>query len=117
MLKKILWYIRSDVELMTTTVWGIDGKKRIDGFYFYTKKPFSKSYQWCSTVGLEYTYPILSLLQSSMKEKKKAFVLKISVGMGYERMVILRSSYKKLENQMTDMIKQIQQQYENHVSN
>lgn len=109
--KRLLWYLKSDIELGTTTVSGSDGKERIDGFYFLSKKPFSKSYQWHETIGLENTYNILDLIKSSIDQKKKAAVIDIVGSLGRERIVIWRGSLKKAEKLLFDMISKIQKQY------
>ncbi len=111
LLKEILWYMRSDIRLKTTTIWDLDRKERIDGFYFQSKRPFSRSYQWHATVGLENTYKILSLIQSAMKEKKKGALIEITGGMGRERVVIWKDSLAKAESLIFEMIREIQQQY------
>ncbi|HLR72032.1 MAG TPA: hypothetical protein VK085_11475 [Pseudogracilibacillus sp.] len=103
-------YIKSDIELKTTTVW-MDGKERIDGFYFYSKTPFSKLFQWHSSIGLENTYTILKAIQKAIKIKARVLPIEISSGMGIERVYIWRGSLKKAEKQMFEMIKKIQKQY------
>jgi len=109
-LKDILWFIKSDIEIKYETCWyGKDEK--IDGFRFYSKRPFSRSYQWSATIGLEYTYPILSLIQKTIKERKKALMIEISHGCGYERIYIWKYSLKKAEQQIFKMIKELQKQY------
>ena len=109
--RRLIKFIKSDIELRTTTVWDLDGKEKIDGFYFMSKQPFSKSYQWHAAIGLEYTYKILSHIQNGIKEKKRGILIEISRGMWYERVYIWRGSFKKAERQIFDMIKEIQHQY------
>jgi Xanthosine triphosphate pyrophosphatase len=105
-----LWFIRSDIELRYDTCWY--GKtEKIDGFKFYSKRPLSKSYQFHSTIGLEYTYPIYSLIQDGIKHKRKAVAIEVGLGFGYETIYIWKGSFKKAEEQMSQMIKKIQQQY------
>lgn len=113
-IKKLLWFIFSDVKLIHTECCDIindEMKNRIDGFYFYTKYPFSKSYQYHSAIGLNYTYEILKSIQDSIKQKQRALLIEVSVGMGIERIYIWKGSFKKAEKQMLDMIKKIQEQY------
>jgi hypothetical protein len=109
----IRWYVRSDIELEYTTCWHNENElvEKIDGFCFYSKKPFSRSYQWCSTLPLEATYPVLSMIQEALKERRKAALLEIRSGLGVERMFIWKGSLKKAERQLNEMIKQIQKQY------
>src|SRR5690554_2666419 len=102
MIKRLLWYIKADIILKTDSYW-YNGKNYIDGFYFYVKRPFSKSYQWHAVIGLENTYNILKLIQESIREKKKALILDIQSGLGYERIVIWKGSFKKAENELFKM--------------
>ena len=96
---------------MTTTVWGLDGRERIDGFYFYSKKPFSRSYQWHATIGLENTYTILKAIQKAIEIKARALPIEINGGLGIERVLIWKGSLRKAEKQMFEMIRKIQKQY------
>lgn len=109
-IKYLTWFIRSDVELKTETCW-CDGVDRIDGFKFYSKEPFSKVYQYHSTIGLENTYNILFLIQNAIKNNKKAICLDITSGCGRETIYIWRSSLVKAEKQIMEMISGIQKQY------
>lgn len=109
-LKEILWFIKSDIEIKYRTCWyGKDEK--IDGFRLYSKRPFSKAYQWSGTIGLEYTYQLLSLIQRTIKEKRKALIIEISHGYWYEKIYIWKGSLKKAEQQIFKMIKELQKQY------
>ncbi|WP_442636532.1 hypothetical protein [Rossellomorea marisflavi] len=114
MLKKLFeeikWYIKSDVEVKYETCW-YDRVEKIDGYKFYTKKPFSKSYQYHATLGLESTYNILNLIQKTIKTKRKAAHIQVSGGLGRENVFIWKGSLQKAEIQMLDMIKKIQKQY------
>ena len=92
------------------TCW-YNGVEKIDGFKFYSKKPFSRSYQYHSTIGLEYTYPILELISNAIKDKSIVVQLEIISGWGKEYVYIWRDSLKKAEKLMLKMIKQIQKQY------
>lgn len=109
-LKFFLWFIKSDIELIYETCWYGNAEK-IDGFRLYSKKPFSKSYQWCGVIGLEYTYKILSLIQNAIKKNNKAVILEIDHGIGYEKIYIWKGSLRKAEQQIFSMIKEIQRQY------
>ena len=111
MVNRHIWFIKSDIEIKYETCWyGKDEK--IDGFRFYSKIPFSRSYQLSGTIGLEYTYQILSLIQKTIKERKKALIIEISHGCGvYERIYIWKDSLKKAEQQISKMIKELQKQY------
>lgn len=109
-MKNLLWYIKSDIELKLETCW-YDGVEKIDGFYFYSKKPLSKSYQFHSTIGLENTYKILSLIQKAIKNKKRAIHLQVACGLGTENIYIWKGSLMKAEELMQTMIKQIQKQH------
>jgi len=108
-IKKAIWFVKSDVELQIKTDW-FKGKRYIDSFYFYSKKPFSKSYQYHSSIGLENTYKVLELIQKSIKRKSKA-LLQIYGSLGREDVYIYKGSLKKAEKQMFEMIKKIQKQY------
>lgn len=112
-LKELMWYVKSDVELKYTTCWYNENGlvEKIDGFRFYSKRPFSRSYQWCGTIGLENTYGILSVLQQARKECKQAVLLELRVGLGVERLHIWKGSFLKAEEQLFCMIKKIQEQY------
>jgi len=108
-IKKAIWFVKSDVELQIKTDW-FKGKRYIDSFYFYSKKPFSKSYQYHSSIGLENTYKVLELIQKSIKRKSKV-LLQIYGSLGREDVYIYKGSLKKAEKQMFEMIKKIQKQY------
>lgn len=108
-IKKAIWFVKSDVELQTKTYW-LKGKEYVDSFYFYSKKPFSKSYQYHASIGLENTYKVLELIQKSIKRKSKA-LLQIYGSLGREDVYIYKDSLKKAEKQMLEMIKKIQKQY------
>lgn len=108
-IKKAIWFVKSDVELQTETYW-FKGKEYIDSFYFYSKKPFSKSYQYHASIGLENTYKVLELIQKSIKRKNK-ILLQIYGSLGREDVYIYKDSLKKAERQMLEMIKRIQKQY------
>ncbi|WZL56094.1 hypothetical protein SP3_00035 [Bacillus phage fHSPT3] len=110
MIKRIKRFCSSDVELRTETYWE-GGKEKIDGFYFLSKKPFSNAYQYCGTISLRDTYPILSLISESIKQKKKGMLLAIRDGMAHEKIIIWKGSLPKAEKLMLDMIKEIQKQY------
>ncbi|MEK3975522.1 hypothetical protein [Psychrobacillus sp. FSL K6-1267] len=110
MYKRLKRLITSDVKLIKDTCW-YDSVEKIDGFKFYTKRPFSNSYQWHAVIGLEYTYEILSLIQDGIKNKRKAILIEIQSGWGRERVYIWRGSFKKAEKQIFEMIKELQQQY------
>lgn len=103
-------YIKSDLLLRYDTCWyGKDEK--IEGFYFMSKSPMSKSYQWHAVLGLDMTYRILGLIQKGIKHKSKLVTLSIRGGMGVETVKIWRGSFKKAETQILTMIKEIQRQY------
>lgn len=111
MLKKIRYFIKSDVELHCRNIWE-DGVKRIDGFNFISKKPFSNSYQYHAPLTLECTYRMLKLIQRSIKENKRSLTFKINHGMSCsESITIWKSSFKKAEKLMFDLIENIQKQY------
>lgn len=110
MIKRIKRFCSSDVELRTEAYWE-DGKEKIDGFYFLSKKPFSNAYQYCGTISLRDTYPILSLISESIKQKKKGMLLAIRDGRAHEKIIIWKGSLPKAEKLMLDMIKEIQKQY------
>lgn len=110
MVRNLLRFMKSDIEIHYDTCW-YGKENKIEGFYFYSKKPFSKTYQWCGTIGLDYTYEILSLIQSTLKENKKALLLEISHGSWYERIYIWKGSLKKAEEQIFNMIEEVQKQY------
>lgn len=107
----MLSYIKSDIELKTTTLHGLDYKERIDGFYFRSKRPLTRSYQWHATIGLENTYQILKAIQESIRDGEKALKISISSSMGDEMVYIWKGSLKKAEKQMLEMINKIQKQY------
>ncbi|MBD1379085.1 hypothetical protein [Metabacillus arenae] len=110
MLKNLIWFFKSDIQLKTDTCWyGKDEK--IEGFYFYSKRPFSKSYQYHSVIGLNYTYDLLFLIQDAIKNKRKAVLIEVSSGYGIEKVYMYKSSLKKAEKQMLKLIKEIQEQY------
>lgn len=113
LLEDLLWFVKSDVELKYTTCWYDENGlvEKIDGFRFYSKRPFSRSYQWCGSIGLENTYGIISVLQQARKERKKAVLFEIRVGSGVEILHIWRGSFKKAEEQIFEMIKKLQVQY------
>lgn len=108
-IKEAIWFVKSDVELQTETYW-FKGKEYIDSFYFYSKKPFSKSYQYHASIGLENTYKVLELIQKSIKRKSRV-LLQIYGSLGREDVYIYKGSLKKAEKQMLEMIKRIQKQY------
>lgn len=109
-LKDIIWFIKSDVELKTQTCW-YGKEEKIDGFCFYSKRPLSKSYQYHASIGLQYTYPVLNLISEGVKKKRKAVMIDISSGWGREKLYIWNGSLKKAEKVMQDMISKIQEQY------
>ena len=104
------WYIESDVELKVETCW-YGKEEKIDGFKFYSKRPFSKSYQCHATIGLENTYGILSLFQKTIRNGGRAAQLQVSSGWGREDIYIWKGSLKKAETPMFEMIKEIPTQY------
>lgn len=110
MLNRIVWFMKSDVKIETQTCW-YERTEKIDSFMFYTKKPFSKAYQYHAAIGLEYTYKILELIQRGIRDENKAIHLAINSGMGRENIYIWKSSLRKAEEQMFSMIKEIQGQY------
>lgn len=110
MISHLLWYCRSDVELKTETVWGLDNKERIDGFYFRSKKPFSRAYQWHGTLSLVSTYPLLSRIEYGIKNKKNIGLV-LSGNMGTEKVILWKGSLKKAEKLMLEMISELQKQY------
>jgi len=106
----LMWYIRSDIELVTTTVWGIDRKERIDGFYFRSKRPFSNAYQWHGTLSLLSTYPLIKSMDKAIKNKRNlSFV--INSGLGREKVTIWKGSMKRARELMFEMVKKLQEQY------
>ncbi|UPI13215.1 hypothetical protein [Bacillus phage SBSphiJ6] len=108
--RRVARYIKSDVELGTITVWE-DGKQRIDGFYFYSKAPFSRSYQLHGSVGLDYTYPVLQKIDEAITKNRSGFQLTIRDGSATERIIIHKGSLWKARNLMYQMIEEIQEQY------
>lgn len=109
----IRWYVKSDVELRCTTCWYDENGlvEKIDGFRFYSKRPFSTSYQVCGNISLESTYDIISLIREAIEKRRKAVALELRVGAGTERLFIRKGSFRKCEEQLFEMIKQIQAQY------
>ncbi|QZA69563.1 hypothetical protein 035JT004_64 [Bacillus phage 035JT004] len=110
LLKRVSRYIKSDVELGTTTVWE-DGKQRIDGFYFYSKAPFSRSYQYHGAIGLDYTYLVLQKIDESITKNKSGLQLTIRDGPATERIKIHKGSLQKARDLMYQMIEEVQKQY------
>lgn len=108
--RRVACYIKSDVELGTTKVWE-NGKQRIDGFYFYSKAPFSRRYQLHGAVGLDYTYPVLQKIDEAITMNKSGFLLTVHDGLATERIKIHRDSLWKARNLIYQMIEEIQKQY------
>lgn len=110
LIEELLWYIKSDVEIKYETCW-YGRENKIEGFKFYSKKPFSRSYQYHATIGLDNTYKILKMIQDTRKEKMRALMLQVGRGMGYEKVYIWKGSLDKAEKLIFNMIKKIQEQY------
>lgn len=110
LLKRVVRYIKSDVEMETTKVWE-EGKQRIDGFYFYSKAPFSRSYQYHGSIGLDYTYPVLQKIDEAITKNKSGFQLIIRDGPARERIKIHKGSLQKARDLMYQMIEEVQKQY------
>lgn len=108
--RRVAWYFKSDVELGTTMVWE-NGKQCIDGFYFYSKAPFSRRYQLHGAVGLDYTYPVLQKIDEAITMNKSGFLLTVHDGPATERIKIHKGSLWKARNLMYQMIEEIQKQY------
>lgn len=106
----MLYFLRSDIKIRTHTCW-YGNVEKIDGFSFISKSPFSFSRQWSREIPLDYTYPLLALIQDAMENRKRAVVIEISFGIGYEKIIIWKRSLKKAEKQLFDMIRKLQEQY------
>lgn len=97
MIKRIKRFCSSDVELRTETCWE-GGKEKIDGFYFLSKKPFSNAYQYCGTISLRDTYPILSLISEAIKQKKKVCCSLLEMEWFMRRLLFGKEAYQKQKN-------------------
>lgn len=95
-------YIQADVQLQKETYW-MDGKDIVDGFYFYVKEPFSKSYQYHATLSLDRAEKILQVVQKGIKVKK-GIDIRIRSGMGHEDIAIHKNALPKAEKQLKELI-------------
>lgn len=109
-LKKIKWYVKADIQLMTEKCW-YGKEEKIDSFYFYSKQPFSKAYQYHAPIGLQDTYRVLTLLQFAIKKKSKVVRIGVRGRMGKETLSIHKEVLRKAESDMLEMIENIQKQY------
>lgn len=108
----LIRYIKSDVKLVTEEFWDhVNMEKKIDGFRLYSKDPLSNAYQVCGVIGLDYTYKLLELINDAIKNKRRAIRIDLSHGIGYERLFIWKGSFRKLEEQIFEMIAELQKQY------
>lgn len=102
-------YLQSDVQLMVTTYWE-NKQDKIDGFYFYSKQPKSKAYQYHGTVALENAERILRLLDYAIEGKKEAAVITIRSGLGTETVSIHKNSLESARRQLLEMLESVEKQ-------
>lgn len=105
-LRQVKWFVRSDFDLM---ICFHEDTKKINGFYFYTKKPFSSRYQEHNELGLENISGILDSIREGIKSRRDVYVM--LPGDKCERVKIWKGSLKRAERQLLLMTKMIQQQY------
>lgn len=89
-----VWYMKSDITIYVEKV-SEDGKQIPFSFYFSSKAPFSKRYQYHSESKVEDLWKIYNLLLSSIERKKKGIELVIRSGLGTENVTIHKGSMKK----------------------
>jgi hypothetical protein len=80
-----------------------------DSFTFYSKQPYSKSFQYTASISLDATYSILKLIQTGIKKNQTVQII-VRAGMGTERINIHKSVLKDAEKEMLGMITKIQEE-------
>lgn len=93
-IEHLLWYLNSDVDLIINTVW-TDGLEEPYTFFFYSKKPRDKRYQFHAESKIEDLHKIKDLLERSIEANKKGIILVINGGIGREEVEIHQGSMKK----------------------
>lgn len=92
--KRYIWYLKSDVDLIINKVW-TDGVEEPDTFFFYSKKPRDKRYQFHAESKIEDLHKIKDLLERSIAANKKGIILVIKGGIGREEVEIHEGSMEK----------------------
>lgn len=103
----VKWYTTSDVQLIRET-YRSNGVIIPDGFYFQSKKQFSKAYQYHAVIGIEDISKIEKVIGVGIKKKSKSVELSIRSGMGRETVHLWRGSLKKAQNDLQKLISDVE---------
>ncbi len=113
-IQKLVNYKKAQVFLETQDCsYFENGKMKLytDSFTFYSKQPYSKSFQYTASMPLDATYKILKLIETGIKKNQTVQII-INSGMGTERINIHKSVLKQAEKEMLEMIAKIQKENE-----
>lgn len=111
LIQKLVNFKKAQVFLETQDCSYYEGKMKVytDGFTFYSKQPYSKSFQYTASMPLDATYKVLKLIETGIKKNQTVQII-VNSGMGTERINIHKSVLKDAEKQMLEMIAKIQEE-------
>lgn len=98
--KRLVWYIKGDIDVRTFTMLEVNGNERrevIYSFYFLVKERFSTSYQYHGKLGVERVNKVLQTVESALEENKKGFLMVVNGGLGTERISVKKYNLGKMK--------------------
>jgi len=115
------WYYKADLDIYKTYVSTRDENnnpiRQLDSFYFYVKKPRSKTYQFHSSIESTKSnlISLINTVESSLI-KDRHLELEVSIGLGTERVFFHKSLLNKLLTMLNNMLDEISIKGETNVT-